>query len=63
MHDTLGPAVPRGRIEERLQDHVGALGVDRDAVADDKAREVVDQDQREDGRAVDVSMNEVEMHR
>ena len=60
MHHALGPAVPLGRLLERAHDHVRALGV-VDAVADDVAGAVVDEDQREGRDLPDVPLHEVQV--
>jgi hypothetical protein len=60
-HHHLGLAVPRDRLLERGDHEVSALGAFVDAVADDVAGVVVDDNQREGVGAVDVSLHEVEV--
>ena len=60
MHHRLGLAVPGDCLLEDLDHHVGALGV-VDPVADHVARVIVDEDQAEGRRAMDVPLNVIGM--
>lgn len=60
MHQHLGPTVAGHRLLEGVEHKIGALGVVH-AVADDKARVVVDQDQGEGRGAANPPLHEIEM--